>query len=118
MRCQETGVHVITVNDYLAKRDAQWMAPLYQALGLSIGVIQSFQGLQIQANSFSAQPGMTRASCNPVPDNRPMVLILPMAPTMNLALTICATIWPLRLEDKTQRGLAFAIIDEVDSNLN
>jgi preprotein translocase subunit SecA len=34
------GVHVVTVNDYLAKRDAEWMGPLYQALGLSIGVIQ------------------------------------------------------------------------------
>ena len=31
------GVHVITVNDYLARRDAQWMAPLYQALGMSVG---------------------------------------------------------------------------------
>ena len=38
------GVHVITVNDYLAHRDAQWMAPLYQALGMSVGVIQSYQG--------------------------------------------------------------------------
>ncbi|MDE3018803.1 MAG: preprotein translocase subunit SecA [Nitrospirota bacterium] len=34
------GVHLVTVNDYLAKRDAQWMAPLYHALGLSVGVIQ------------------------------------------------------------------------------
>src|SRR5207248_8419913 len=34
------GVHVITVNDYLAKRDSEWMGPLYQALGLSVGVIQ------------------------------------------------------------------------------
>src|SRR5438045_9642168 len=34
------GVHIVTVNDYLAKRDAQWMAPLYQAPGLSVGVIQ------------------------------------------------------------------------------
>jgi preprotein translocase subunit SecA len=34
------GVHVVTVNDYLAKRDAEWMSPLYQALGLSVGVIQ------------------------------------------------------------------------------
>ena len=33
------GVHVITVNDYLARRDAQWMAPLYQALGMSVGVL-------------------------------------------------------------------------------
>lgn len=34
------GVHVVTVNDYLAKRDAEWMGPLYQALGLSVGAIQ------------------------------------------------------------------------------
>jgi len=34
------GVHIVTVNDYLAKRDAQWMGPIYDALGLSVGVIQ------------------------------------------------------------------------------
>src|SRR5207244_7522713 len=34
------GVHVVTVNDYLARRDAQWMGPVYHALGLSVGVIQ------------------------------------------------------------------------------
>src|SRR3982074_939522 len=34
------GVHLVTVNDYLAKRDAEWMSPLYEALGLSVGVIQ------------------------------------------------------------------------------
>ena len=37
------GVHVVTVNDYLAKRDAEWMAPIYEALGLSVGIIQSNQ---------------------------------------------------------------------------
>jgi preprotein translocase subunit SecA len=36
----DKGVHVVTVNDYLAKRDAEWMGPLYQALGLSVGSIQ------------------------------------------------------------------------------
>src|SRR5262245_7502291 len=34
------GVHIVTVNDYLAKRDAQWMGPIYHALGLTVGVIQ------------------------------------------------------------------------------
>src|SRR5215210_690050 len=38
-----TGVHVVTVNDYLARRDAEWMAPLYHGLGLSIGVLQNMQ---------------------------------------------------------------------------
>jgi len=33
------GVHIVTVNDYLARRDAEWMSPLYKALGLSVGVI-------------------------------------------------------------------------------
>ena len=45
------GVHIITVNDYLARRDAQWMAPLYNYLGLSVGIIQSYQG-HGHANSF------------------------------------------------------------------
>ena len=53
------GVHVITVNDYLARRDAQWMAPLYQALGLSVGVIQSYQGPE-SANSFVMDSGDAR----------------------------------------------------------
>ena len=37
------GVHVVTVNDYLARRDAEWMGPIYRALGLSIGVLQNMQ---------------------------------------------------------------------------
>jgi len=45
------GVHIVTVNDYLASRDAQWMAPVYQTLGLSVGIIQSFRG-QDTPNSF------------------------------------------------------------------
>jgi preprotein translocase subunit SecA len=34
------GTHIVTVNDYLARRDAQWMGPIYHALGLTVGVIQ------------------------------------------------------------------------------
>ncbi|HAR31841.1 MAG TPA: hypothetical protein DCR65_09975, partial [Gammaproteobacteria bacterium] len=40
------GVHVVTVNDYLARRDATWMGPIYAALGLSVGVVQSRQPAQ------------------------------------------------------------------------
>ena len=58
------GVHVVTVNDYLAKRDSQWMTPIYEFLGLTVGVIY--------------------------PD-RP---ILFMAQTMSSALIICVTTWP------------------------
>ena len=37
------GMHIVTVNDYLARRDAEWMSPIYEALGMSVGVIQSQQ---------------------------------------------------------------------------
>ena len=43
------GVHVVTVNDYLAKRDAQWMGPIYQALGLTVGVIQHEASFQLRS---------------------------------------------------------------------
>ncbi len=67
------GVHVVTVNDYLAGRDAGIMEPLYNFLGLSVGVIVS------EMEPFSAKaPTM--------PTSR-------TAPTTNLALIICATIW-------------------------
>ena len=48
------GVHVVTVNDYLARRDANWMAPIYQILGMSVGVIQSSQDPQIKREAYQA----------------------------------------------------------------
>ena len=65
------GVHIVTVNDYLARRDMEWMAPIYTGLGLTVDSILS---------------GME-------PDDRqgPMPVTSLMARTMNLASTICAT---------------------------
>ena len=67
------GVHIITVNDYLARRDREWMGPIYEFLGLSIGVIQH--------------------DMPPAPEDRLTPATSPMAPTMNSVLIICATIW-------------------------
>ncbi|MDM8531290.1 SEC-C metal-binding domain-containing protein [Anaerolineales bacterium HSG25] len=50
------GVHVITVNDYLAKRDCQWMGPIYHALGFSVAVIQSAGGGGVDKASFRYNP--------------------------------------------------------------
>ena len=69
------GVHVVTVNDYLAKRDADWMKPIYQMLGLTVGVIQSGQ---------STEEKKLR-----------IIRTLPTAPIMSSALTICEVIWLL-----------------------
>ena len=48
------GVHIVTVNDYLAERDANWMRPLYEMLGLSVGVIFSGQSPGGQTGSLSS----------------------------------------------------------------
>ncbi len=71
------GVHVVTVNDYLANRDAQWMGRLYNFLGLSVGV---------------NLPQMPRARQT----SRLSVQTSPMAPTTNLDLIICATTWSMK----------------------
>ena len=91
------SVHLITVNDYLATRDAHWMGPLYNFLGVSFGVVRSGQSPQEKHAAYQR--------------------ILSTAPTMSSVSTICGTIWPFPLEERMQRGLAFAIVDEVDSIL-
>src|SRR5689334_8263149 len=48
------GVHVVTVNDYLARRDAEWMTPIYSALGLSIGVLQNMQPYEEKRAAYAA----------------------------------------------------------------
>ena len=48
------GVHVVTVNDYLARRDAEWMSPIYTALGLTIGVLQNMQPYEEKRDAYAA----------------------------------------------------------------
>ena len=107
------GVHVITVNDYLARRDAQWMGPLYRALGLSVGIIQSYQGPDT-ANSF-----LISDSDEPQPCSRREAYAADITYGTNneFGFDYLRDNMALRLADKSQRGLSFAIIDEVDSIL-
>ena len=92
------GVHLVTVNDYLAKRDAEWMGPIYESLGLTVGLIQTTM------DPPSAPRGL-RAPTSPT------------APTTSSASTTCATTWPCSLDQCVQRGHHYAIVDEVDSIL-
>src|SRR5215203_56861 len=48
------GVHVVTVNDYLARRDADWMSPIYHALGMSVGVLQNMQAYEDKQVAYAA----------------------------------------------------------------
>ena len=109
------GVHVITVNDYLARRDAQWMAPLYQALGMSVGVVQSYQGPD-SPNSFRLNPD-DAGELQPSSRQDAYAADITYGTNNEFGFDYLRDNMALRLEDKSQRGLAFAIIDEVDSIL-
>jgi preprotein translocase subunit SecA len=69
------GVHIVTVNDYLAKRDAQWMGPVYHFLGLSVGIIQHDNSFMFDTTYHSEDSRLKYL--------RPVH----MAPIMNSALT-------------------------------
>lgn len=91
------GVHLITVNDYLANRDAQWMSPLYEFLGMKAGVIRSGQSSDEKRTAYSADViygTNNEFGFDYLRDN--------------MAFT---------LEDRMQGPLSFAIVDEVDSIL-
>ncbi len=91
------GVHIITVNDYLAKRDAEWMRPLYQFLGLTIGVILSNLSSPERQEAYA-----TDITCG----------------TNNeFGFDYLRDNMAFSLQDKVQRPLNFAIVDEVDSIL-
>ena len=48
------GVHLVTVNDYLARRDAEWMSPIYDGLGLTVGVLQNMQSYEDKHVAYAA----------------------------------------------------------------
>ncbi len=91
------GVHIITVNDYLAKRDAEWMNPIYQFLGLSVGV--NISGMSQPEKQQAYRADITYGTNNEFGFDY-------LRDNMAFSLT-----------DKVQRNLYFAIVDEVDSIL-
>jgi len=91
------GVHVVTVNDYLAQRDADWMRPVYAALGMTVGVILVGQDAAIKRSAYGSD--ITYGTNN------------------EFGFDYLRDNMAFRLEDKAQRELYYAIVDEVDSIL-
>lgn len=91
------GVHVVTVNDYLASRDAAWMKPVYEFLGMTVGVIQSMQPPVVKREAYAAD--ITYGTNN------------------EYGFDYLRDNMALSKADKVQRPLNFAIVDEVDSIL-
>jgi preprotein translocase subunit SecA len=91
------GVHVVTVNDYLAKRDAEWMGQIYNFLGLTVGVI--VHGIDDEQRKKAYDCDVTYGTNN------------------ELGFDYLRDNMKYRMEDMVQRGHIFAIVDEVDSIL-
>jgi preprotein translocase subunit SecA len=91
------GVFVVTVNDYLARRDAEWMRPLYEFLGMSVGVVETRQDSESKKAAYAAD--ITYGTNN------------------EFGFDYLRDNMAFSIEDRYQRGLHFAIVDEVDSIL-
>ncbi|HWP94807.1 MAG TPA: preprotein translocase subunit SecA [Gammaproteobacteria bacterium] len=91
------GVHIVTVNEYLAQRDANWMRPIYEALGLTVGVIVAGQDPATKRAAYACD--ITYGTNN------------------EYGFDYLRDNMAFRATDRVQRGLHFAIVDEVDSIL-
>ncbi len=91
------GVHVVTVNDYLARRDSQWMGKIYESLGLTVGLIQHDLEPDDRRRAYAAD--ITYGTNN------------------EFGFDYLRDNMVLSLDEMVQRGLAYAIVDEVDSIL-
>jgi preprotein translocase subunit SecA len=91
------AVHLVTVNDYLARRDAEWMGPIYEALGVTVGVLQNMQSYEEKHEAYA---------CAVV-----------YGTNSEFGFDYLRDNMAKDLEEKVQRGHHFAIVDEVDNIL-
>jgi preprotein translocase subunit SecA len=94
---QRKGVHVVTVNDYLARRDAAWMSPIYEGLGFSVGVLQNMQPIEEKHRAYASD--------------------VVYGTNSEFGFDYLRDNMATELSEKVQRGHAFAIVDEVDNIL-
>jgi preprotein translocase subunit SecA len=94
---ERKGVHLVTVNDYLARRDAEWMSPIYDALGVTVGVLQNMQPFEEKHEAYA---------CDVV-----------YGTNSEFGFDYLRDNMATDLGEKVQRGHSFAIVDEVDNIL-
>ncbi len=109
------GVHVVTVNDYLAKRDTQWMGPLYNFLGLSIGVIQHEASFLYDPNYFSTDKKMD--FLKPCTRQEAYAADITYGTNNEFGFDYLRDNMKYDISEYCQRELNYAIVDEVDSIL-
>src|SRR3954454_3477212 len=91
------GVHVVTVNDYLARRDAEWMSPIYNMLGVKVGVLQNMQSYEDKHLAYAAD--------------------VTYGTNSEFGFDYLRDNMATAIEEKVQRGHPFGVVDEVDNIL-
>ncbi|HTU01969.1 MAG TPA: hypothetical protein VMG58_09140, partial [Candidatus Sulfotelmatobacter sp.] len=109
------GVHIITVNDYLAKRDTQWMGPIYHALGLSVGVLQHESAYLFDPAVRSADPRM--ANLRPCNRQEAYRADITYGTNSEFGFDYLRDNMKFAAAELVQRELHFGIVDEVDNIL-
>jgi preprotein translocase subunit SecA len=109
------GTHVVTVNDYLARRDAQWMGPIYHALGLSVGVIQ--HEMQYLYDPTYASPDIRLAALRPCTRRDAYHADITYGTNNEFGFDYLRDNMRFSVEEMVQREHHYAIVDEVDSIL-
>jgi preprotein translocase subunit SecA len=116
------GVHVVTVNDYLARRDARWMGPIYHLLGLSVGVLQEAHRTENGTLAFLYDPDKTAAQEDQhqlrlVPRKEAYAADVTYGTNNEFGFDYLRDNMALALEQRVQRERYYAIVDEVDNIL-
>jgi len=116
------GVHLVTVNDYLARRDARWMGPIYHALGLTVGILQMASSTENGKKAFLYDPERE----SPREDQDQMRLVdrrlayqadITYGTNSEFGFDYLRDNMTMSLDDRVQRGHHYAIVDEVDNVL-
>jgi len=112
---ENKGVHVITVNDYLARRDTQWMGPVYYGLGMSVGCLQHEISYQLDPEVHSDQPGMNALRL--VSRRDAYAADLTYGTNHEFGFDYLRDNMAIDAVNRVQRGLNYVIVDEVDNIL-
>ncbi len=116
------GVHLVTVNDYLARRDARWMGPIFQALGLTVGILQMASSTENGKKAFLYDPDRE----SPREDQDRMRLVdrrqayeadITYGTNSEFGFDYLRDNMTMSLVERVQRGHHYAVVDEVDNVL-
>jgi preprotein translocase subunit SecA len=110
------GVHVVTVNDYLARRDTQWMGPIYDLLGISVGAIQHEESFLFD-RTWNPDPNDRMRLLRPCTRPEAYRADITYGTNNEFGFDYLRDNMKFRKEEQCQRGHPYAIVDEVDSIL-